>query len=315
MHGETNCAAMESLVILGSGPAGLTAAIYAARADLQPLVVSGYVAGGQLLYTTEVENFPGFPEGIQGPELMERLRAQAERFGARFEDVDASAIVVSDHPGVQVTLPDRIVEARYAIVATGASARWLGIPGEELLRGRGVSSCATCDGAFFRDKRIVVVGGGDSAMEEALFLTRFASEVTLMHRRDAFRASRIMVHRVEQHPKIRLRMNTVVQAAIGEKKLEAIELRDLRSGTTERFAADGLFVAIGHDPNTAFLRGVVDLDEEGYIRSVDGVHTSQKAIFVAGDVNDRRYRQAVTAAAAGCRAALEVEHALQNTDV
>ncbi|HEV3152282.1 MAG TPA: thioredoxin-disulfide reductase [Candidatus Baltobacteraceae bacterium] len=301
---------MEHVVIIGSGPAGLTAAIYAARANLQPLVLAGGLYGGQLMLTTDVENFPGFPEGIMGPDLMIRFREQAERFGARIENVDATSVDFSKRPLI-VRTADETYQARTVIVATGASARWLGIPGEERLRGRGVSTCATCDGAFFRDKHIVVVGGGDSAMEEALFLTRFGSKVTVIHRRDHLRASKIMAQRAMAHEKIHFIWNTVVEEAIGGEKVEALRLYDVVQGRHSELPADALFIAIGHDPNTEIFRGQLDLDAAGYIASPDGTSTNVEGVFVAGDVFDIRYKQAITAAGLGCRAAMDAEKYLE----
>jgi thioredoxin reductase (NADPH) len=301
---------MERLVIIGSGPAGLTAAIYAARANLRPLVLAGGLYGGQLMLTTEVENYPGFPDGIMGPDLMIKFREQAERFGARIENVDATSVDFSKRP-LRVRTSDAEYEAKSVIVATGASARWLGIPGEERLRGRGVSTCATCDGAFFRDRHIVVVGGGDSAMEEALFLTRFASKVTVIHRRNSLRASKIMADRAVAHEKIEFIWDTVVEEAVGDEKLEALKLRNIVTGAHTDFNADALFIAIGHDPNTAIFKGQLDLDAAGYIRSVDGTSTNVEGVFVAGDVYDIRYKQAVTAAGLGCRAAMDAEKYLE----
>jgi thioredoxin reductase (NADPH) len=301
---------MERLVIIGSGPAGLTAAIYAARANLRPLVLAGGLYGGQLMLTTEVENYPGFPDGIMGPDLMIKFREQAERFGARIENVDATSVDFSKRP-LRVRTSDAEYEAKSVIVATGASARWLGIPGEERLRGRGVSTCATCDGAFFRDRHIVVVGGGDSAMEEALFLTRFASKVTVIHRRNSLRASKIMADRAVAHEKIEFIWDTVVEEAVGDEKLEALKLRNIVTGGHTDFNADALFIAIGHDPNTAIFKGQLDLDAAGYIRSVDGTSTNVEGVFVAGDVYDIRYKQAVTAAGLGCRAAMDAEKYLE----
>jgi thioredoxin reductase (NADPH) len=301
---------MERLIIIGSGPAGLTAAIYAARANLRPLVLAGGMYGGQLMLTTEVENFPGFPDGIMGPDLMIKFREQAERFGARIENVDVTGVDFSKRPLV-VRAGDAQYEASSVVVATGASARWLGIPGEERLRGRGISTCATCDGAFFRDRHIVVVGGGDSAMEEALFLTRFGSKVTVIHRREGLRASKIMADRALAHGKISFIWNTVVEEAIGDPTLRALRLHDLANGRHYEFEADALFIAVGHDPNTAILRGQLELDKAGYIVSPDGTSTNVEGVFVAGDVNDIRYKQAVTAAAAGCRAAMDAEKYLE----
>ena len=301
---------MERLIIIGSGPAGLTAAIYAARANLAPLVFAGYQYGGQLMLTTEVENYPGFPNGIMGPELMETFRAQAERFGAKIENVDVVKVDFTKRP-LRVWTDDREYQAESVIVATGASARWLGIPGEERLRGQGVSSCATCDGAFFRDRRIVVVGGGDSAMEEGLFLTRFGSKVTVVHRRDALRASKIIAERAMNHPKIEFIWNAAVEEVKGELKVEALVVRDLSSGTSFELEADAMFVAIGHDPNTAIFRDQLELDKQGYLVSRDGVRTAIEGVFVAGDVYDHRYRQAVTAAGMGCKASMEAEKYLE----
>lgn len=301
---------MERVIIIGSGPAGLTAAVYAARANLRPLVLAGGLYGGQLMLTTDVENYPGFPEGILGPELMIKFREQAERFGARIENVDATSVDFTRRP-LLVSTDDARYESKTVIVATGASARWLEIPGEERLRGRGVSSCATCDGAFFRDKRIVVVGGGDSAMEEALFLTRFGSHVTIIHRRDRLRASKIMADRAHSHPKVDFIWNTAVEEVRGETHVTGLRLRNLVDDTVTDIEADALFVAIGHTPNTAVFAGQLDLDARGYIISPDSSSTNVEGVFVAGDVNDHRYRQAITAAGAGCRAAMDVEKYLE----
>jgi thioredoxin reductase (NADPH) len=299
-----------NIIIIGSGPAGLTAAIYAARANLAPTVFAGHMYGGQLMFTTEVENFPGFPNGIMGPELMEQFRAQAERFGALIHNVDVTAVDLSQRP-FRVADAEHEYTADAVIAATGASARWLGIPGEARLRGRGVSTCATCDGAFFRGKEIVVVGGGDSAMEEAIFLTRFARRVTLVHRKATFRASKIMVERALAHPQIDVILNTVVEGVVGDERVTALSLRDVVTGETSVFATDALFIAIGHDPNTSIFQGQLDLDEQGYIRSPDGVSTNVAGVFVAGDVFDIRYKQAITAAGSGCKAALEAERFLE----
>jgi thioredoxin reductase (NADPH) len=301
---------MERVIIIGSGPAGLTAAIYAARANLRPLVLAGGMYGGQLMLTTEVENFPGFPDGIMGPDLMIKFREQAERFGARIENVDAIGVDFSKRPLV-VRTAEAEYQAKSVVVATGASARWLGIPGEERLRGRGVSTCATCDGAFFRDKHIVVVGGGDSAMEEALFLTRFGHKVTVIHRREGLRASKIMGDRALAHEKIDFIWNTVVEEAVGEVHLKALKLHNVLDGSRYEFEADALFIAIGHDPNTEIFRGQLDLDRSGYILSPDGTATNVEGVFVAGDVYDIRYKQAITAAGSGCKAAMDVEKYLE----
>jgi len=262
------------------------------------------------MLTTEVENYPGFPEGIMGPDLMMHFRSQAERFGARIENVDVTSVDFRKAPFVVRTADDEY-HAKTVIVATGASARWLEIPGEERLRGRGVSTCATCDGAFFRDKQIVVVGGGDSAMEEALFLTRFGRKVTVIHRRDSLRASKIMVERAQAHAKIDFIWNTVVDEVYGDAHMTGLKLRNLQTGAVHDFDADALFIAIGHTPNTAVFEGQLDLDDAGYIDSSDGTATNIEGVFVAGDVNDIRYKQAITAAGAGCRAAMDAEKYLE----
>ena len=301
---------MRDVIILGSGPAGLTAAIYAARANLKPLVIAGREAGGQLMLTTEVENFPGFPEGILGPDLMERMRRQAERFGAEFVDDDAAGVDFTRRP-FRVFTENQTFEAQAVIIATGASAKWLGLESEARLRGRGVSSCATCDGWFFQNQKVVVVGGGDTAMEEALFLTRFASEVVVVHRRDELRASKIMRERALSHPKIRFIWSAVVEEVLGTDSVEGVRLRNVKTGQRWEEPCRGLFVAIGHQPNTAFLKGQVELDERGYVVVRDETRTSVEGVFCAGDVADYRYRQAVTAAAAGCKAAMDAEKYLE----
>jgi len=298
------------VVIIGSGPAGLTAAVYAARANLAPIVFAGHMYGGQLMLTTEVENYPGFPDGIMGPELMEAFRAQAERFGSIIHNVDVTEVDFAQQPFVVRTAEDTFT-ADSVIVATGANARWLNIPGEARLRGRGVSTCATCDGAFFREKHIVVVGGGDSAMEEALFLTRFGRRVTVVHRRDSLRASKIMAERAMNHEKIEFIWNAAVEEVIGEEITRALRLKNLVGGGEQILDADALFIAIGHDPNTAIFRGQLDLDAAGYIVSADGVRTNVDGVFVAGDVYDVRYKQAVTAAGMGCKAAIDAEKYLE----
>jgi thioredoxin reductase (NADPH) len=301
---------MERVLIIGSGPAGLTAAIYAARANLQPLVLAGGLYGGQLMLTTEVENYPGFPDGILGPDLMIKFREQAERFGARVENVDVTSVDFSRRPFV-VRTADEEFHAKTVIVATGASARWLDIPGEAKLRGRGVSTCATCDGAFFREKHIVVVGGGDSAMEEALFLTRFGRRVTVIHRREGLRASKIMGARATSHPKIDFVWNTVVDEVLGDTHMTGLKLRNVHDNSVMEYEADALFIAIGHTPNTGIFQGQLDLDEMGYIVSPDGTETNVDGVFVAGDVNDIRYKQAITAAGSGCKAAMDAERYLE----
>ena len=304
-------------VILGSGCSGLTAAIYAARANLSPLVLEGHEPGGQLSMTTLVENFPGWPEGIQGPELIDNMRKQASRFGAQFKLAHLNKVDLSTHPYKLETTAGQIC-TRTIIIASGASARWLGLPSEQALIGHGVSSCATCDGFFFREKEIAVVGGGDSAMEEALFLTRFASKVTLIHRRDGFRASKIMIERAIAHPKIELMTNTVIDEVLGveEKEVKGLKLRNLATGDVSTLPISGLFLGIGHEPNATAFAGQMDLDEEGYIRTVNNVITTKNGVvipgvFASGDVQYRRYRQAITAAGTGCMAALEVEKFLE----
>ncbi|MGA3264630.1 MAG: thioredoxin-disulfide reductase [Terracidiphilus sp.] len=304
-------------VILGSGCAGLTAAIYTARAGLKPLVLEGHEPGGQLSMTTLVENFPGWPEGIQGPALIENMKKQAERFGASFQLAHLNAVELNAHP-IRLHTSAGEFAARTLIIASGASARWLGLPSEQALIGHGVSSCATCDGFFFRGKEIAVVGGGDSAMEEALFLTRFASKVTLLHRRENFRASKIMLERVMAHPNIELRTNTVVEEVLGveEKEVKGLRLRDVKNGCVSELAISGLFLGIGHEPNTRMFAGQMDLDEEGYIKTTGNVLTTLNGVvvpgvFACGDVQDRRYRQAITAAGSGCMAALEAEKYLE----
>jgi thioredoxin reductase (NADPH) len=299
-----------NLIIIGSGPAGLTAAIYAARANLAPLVIEGYAAGGQLMLTTDVENYPGFPAGIQGPELMQSLRDQAERFGAKLMTADATRVDFSTQP-FRVWIGEEEHRAPSVIISTGASARWLGIESETRLRGFGVSSCATCDGFFFRGKPMVVVGGGDSAMEEALFLARMADHVTVVHRRDALRASKIMADRVLEHEKISVRWNAEVVEVLGDDKVEAVRVRDTVTGETEDIPAAAMFVAIGHDPNTALFKGQIDLDPEGYVLTGGSTRTNIAGIFACGDVQDRVYRQAITAAGTGCMAAIDAERYLE----
>jgi thioredoxin reductase (NADPH) len=304
---------MHNVVILGSGCAGNTAAIYSARANLQPLVVEGQEPGGQLSLTTDVENFPGFIEGINGPQLVENMKQQAIRFGAEFRGGRVSTVDLSKRP-FSLTLEDGMqIETRTLIVATGASARWMNLPNEQKLIGHGVSSCATCDGFFYRDKLIMVIGGGDSAMEEANFLTRFGKEVVIVHRRDTFRASKIMLDRARNNPKIQFITNTVVEDVYDVEKghVTGVKLRNVVTGETYDRAVDGYFVAVGHIPNTQPFVGQLELDAEGYLVSHGGARTSVQGVFHAGDVQDRTYRQAITAAGAGCMAALEAERLLE----
>jgi thioredoxin reductase (NADPH) len=306
-----------STVILGSGCAGLTAAIYTGRAGLNPLVLEGPAPGGQLTITTQVENFPGWPEGIQGPELIDNMKKQAIRFGATFQMAQVNAVDLGEKPfRLQTTAGE--IATRTLIVASGASARWLNLPSEQALIGHGVSSCATCDGFFFRGLEIAVVGGGDSAMEEALFLTRFASKITLLHRREGFRASKIMLDRVRSNPKIVLRTNVVIEEVLGveEQEVKGLRLRDVKTGERSILPISGLFLGIGHEPNAKMLIGQIDLDEYGYIRTTGNVLVTKgdtviPGVFACGDVQDRRYRQAITAAGSGCMAALEVEKFLE----
>lgn len=299
------------VVIVGSGPAGLTAAVYTARANLGPVVVEGLQAGGQLMNTTEVENYPGFPDGIQGPELMERFKKQAERFGAVFVPGDVVRVELGSRP-FGLWTDERALRARALIVATGASPRSLGIPGEKEYAGRGVSYCATCDGFFFRQQEIVVVGGGDTAMEEALFLTRFGSRVTVVHRRDQFRASKIMADRLIASPKVDVLWNSVVEEVLGDgQRVRSIRTRNVATGAEAERPCAGFFVAIGHVPNSAAFRGALAMSAEGYLEVGSTSHTNIPGVFAAGDVHDHVYRQAVTAAAAGCRAAIDCERWLE----
>ncbi|TMK95199.1 MAG: thioredoxin-disulfide reductase [Actinobacteria bacterium] len=303
---------LRNVIVIGSGPAGFTAALYAARANLAPLVLKGLEAGGQLMLTTDVENYPGFADGLLGPELMDQMEKQAARFGAEIIPVHVTDVDLSERPFV-VRAGDQEWRGRTIIVATGATARWLGVPGEEKLRGRGVSACATCDGFFFRDRELVVVGGGDTAMEEATFLTKFASKVTIIHRRDEFRASKVMSARALANPKVDVMWNTTVAEVHGDDAVSGVTLNDVRTDESRTFAADGLFVAIGHDPNTALFRGKLALDDEGYITVAEPrTATSVPGVFAAGDVTDRTYRQAVTAAGQGCKAAIDAERFLED---
>jgi thioredoxin reductase (NADPH) len=302
---------VRNLIIVGSGPAGYTAAVYAARANLKPLVIEGVTSGGALMTTTEVENFPGFPDGILGPELMDNMRKQAERFGAEFITDDATRVEL-DGPVKTVWINETAYQARAVILSTGSAWRPLGVPGEQELLGHGVSSCATCDGFFFRGQQIAVVGGGDSAMEEATFLTKFAEKVTIIHRRDSFRASKIMAERALSNPKISVAWNSVVSEVVdGGGKVGAVRLTDTVSGDSSELPVSGVFVAIGHDPRSELFRGQVPLDENGYVLvEAPSTRTSVPGVFAAGDLVDHTYRQAITAAGTGCAAALDAERFL-----
>lgn len=303
---------MRDVIIVGTGPAGLTAALYAARANLKPLVVEGHEPGGQLTLTTMVENFPGFPEGILGPELMDNMRRQAERFGAEFQ---YGMVVRADLAGEVKKLyldDETVLESRVVIISTGASAKMLGLPREKELLGRGLSTCATCDGFFFTGKPIAIVGGGDSAMEEALFLTRFASEVHVIHRRDSLRASKIMQDRAQENPKIKFVWNTLVEELHGTEELTGVRLRNVETNEVSELPISGLFYAIGHRPNTGFLQGLLEMDDQGYLITHDA-RTNVRGVFACGDVQDSHYRQAITAAGSGCMAAMDAEKFLEGT--
>ena len=304
---------VRNVIIIGSGCAGNTAAIYTARASLKPLVIIGHEPGGQLSITSEVENFPGFPKGIQGPELVENMKVQAEAFGAEYVYGTVTEADLSQRP-FRINVEGEWHEALTVIIASGASARWLGLPNEQKLIGKGVSSCATCDGAFYRDRKVIVVGGGDSAMEEANFLTRFATDVTLVHRREHFRASKIMIDRARANPKINFLLQTEVDDVydVSENNVTGVLLRDTGTGKVWERKVDGFFVAIGHIPNTKPFKGQIDLDHDGYIVTHGGARTNIHGVFHAGDVQDRTYRQAITAAGAGCMAAIEAERFLES---
>ncbi|MBI4196523.1 MAG: thioredoxin-disulfide reductase [Deltaproteobacteria bacterium] len=301
----------EDVIIIGSGPAGLTAAIYTARADLNPLCIEGYQRGGQLMLTTEVENYPGFEKGILGPDLMETLRKQAERFGTRFLTKDVTRVDLSKTP-FSVDVGNEHYTSRTIIISTGASARLIGLPNEKRLMGKGVTTCATCDGAFFRNMEVAVVGGGDSAIEEALFLTKFASKVTVIHRRDQLRASKIMQDRALSNKKIAFVWNTIVEDVLGQNEVEGLQLKNVKNGESGILKVAGLFVAIGHDPNTRLFQGEVEMDKNGYIMTHNGTKTNVAGVFACGDVQDPAYRQAITAAGSGCMAAIDCERFLES---
>jgi thioredoxin reductase (NADPH) len=302
---------VHNVIIIGSGPAGYTAGLYAARAMLEPVMFAGYMSGGQLMLTSDIENFPGYPQGIAGPDMMMQLREQAERFGLQVQDKNVERINTSMRP-YSVWVEGEEHRAHALIICTGAEAIWLGVEGEDEQKGRGISTCATCDGAFFRDEEIVVIGGGDSAMEEATFLTRFASKVTLIHRRDVFRSSKVMYERAVNHPKIEIRTFRQVKKWLADEKgLSGAILEDPRDGSTEEIACTGAFIAIGHKPITGFLEGQIETDESGYILHNENTMTNVPGVFAAGDVVDTRYRQAITAAGMGCQAAIDCERWLE----
>ncbi len=305
---------MQNVVIIGSGPAGLTAAIYTARANLSPLLIEGWQSGGQLTTTTDVENYPGFAKGIMGPELMKEMRAQAERFGSEFVTGDVTAVDFTQPPFSITIDGERAIHTKTVILATGASAIQMGLPNEKRLTGHGVSTCATCDGFFFRGKELLVVGGGDSAIEEATFLTKFATNVSIVHRRDKLRASKIMQQRAMNNEKIAFVWNTVVEDILGSEVVTGVRLKNIVTGKTMERSCAGVFVAIGHRPNTTLFTGQLDMDEKGYIRTHQGTATSVPGVFAAGDVQDSHYRQAITAAGTGCMAAIDVERFLEASE-
>lgn len=304
---------IENVIIIGSGPAGLTAAIYTARANLAPFMIEGEEIGGQLMTTTEVENYPGFAKGIMGPDLMAVTREQAARFGTRFLSKNVTKVDFSSRP-FKIWVGSNLYEARSVIISTGASAKYIGLPNERRLLGHGVSACATCDGAFFRNQKVAVVGGGDTAMEEANFLTRFASKVTVVHRRDHFRASKIMAERVLKNPKVEILWDSEIVDVMGDKVVTSVKVKNVKTGATQDIALEGVFVAIGHKPNTEVFKGQIALDDAGYIVTEGkSTYTSVAGVFAAGDVQDHVYRQAVTAAGTGCMAAIDVERWLEKT--
>lgn len=304
---------VEKLIIIGSGPAGYTAAIYSSRALLQPLMFEGEESGGQLMITTEVENYPGFPDGVTGPELMEHFRKQAERFGTRMQRQNVSRVDLSSRP-FKVWVGDKLYQSKALIIATGASAKYLGLPSEKQFANKGVSACATCDGAFFRNMDVAVIGGGDTAMEEATFLTRFAKKVYIIHRRDSFRASKIMAEKALKNPKIEVLWNTVVDEIVGDKFVTGVKLTNTVSKAKSDLPVQGVFLAIGHQPNTKFLNGQLETDELGYlVTKGKSSYTSVEGVFACGDVQDHHYRQAITAAGSGCMSAIDAERWLEST--
>ncbi len=305
---------VEKVIILGSGPAGLSAAIYTSREGFNPLVIGGFNPGGQLLLTTVVENFPGFPEGVDGPELIVRMRKQAEKFGTRFIDTNATAVDFSKRP-FKITADEKVYEADAVVIATGANAKWLGIPSEHKFIGHGVSNCATCDGAFYKGKDVVAVGGGDSAMEDSLILTRFVNSITIVHRKDTFRASKIMQERVKSNPKIKVIWNSVIDEIKGDKSVSSVLLKDVVTNKSTEMKTDGVFVAIGYTPNTEIFKGQITLDEKGYVVPArEEIFTNVEGVFVAGDVADHVFRQAATASGSGVKAAIAVREYLTNLE-
>ncbi|OGE44116.1 thioredoxin-disulfide reductase [Candidatus Daviesbacteria bacterium RIFCSPLOWO2_01_FULL_39_12] len=302
---------IEKLIIIGSGPAGLTAAIYAARGSLNPVVISGREAGGQLMLTTDVDDFPGFPEGVQGPDLMDKMRKQAERFNTKFINEDVLSVDLKSRP-FTIKSESRTLKSDSLIIATGASAMWLGLESEKRFIGKGVSSCAICDGFFFKDKNVVVVGGGDTAMREAQYLSKLCKSVTLVHRRDTLRAQSALVELVKSKPNVKFIWNTIIEEILGQDKVSGVKLKNTQNGQISTLEVDGAFIAIGHKPNTDFLKGQLPLDKKGYVVVKNETHTEVDGVFVAGDVSDYHYRQAVTAAGAGCKAAFDAEEYLEN---
>ena len=312
--GRDGAVMVENVTIIGSGPAGLTAAMYCAREDFDPLVITGIEIGGQLELTTRVENYPAFPDGILGPDLMDLMQNHARKFGSRFKQDFVTGIDLSTRP-YKIETGGGLIETESMIIATGASAKWLEIPSEKKFIGKGVSSCATCDAPFYKGKDVLVVGGGDTAMEDSLFLTKFVNSVTIVHRRDRFRASKIMQEKVRSNPKIRVLWNMVIDEVAGDSVVNSATLRNTETGESESMGINGVFVAIGHKPNTDFLKGTLSLDKSGYVLTKGEVKTDYEGVFVAGDIADHRYRQAITAAGSGCKAALEVRSYLQNVGI